>query len=177
MPRKVNLKSLKNLIQYQKRINPELIKNDLIGGLAREGKRLIMLAYASRGWNNRTKNLKDSYVSAVFVDGKLDESTVNFLSRTPEATRSNKGLRGRQEAMFFLEDIGARLKKKGICLVIGAAMPYSYKLEKDGYRVLANIHTDLSELATVGVKGLRYVTKYDLSKENPYLYRIDTKKI
>jgi hypothetical protein len=179
-PRRVSLSSIRQLRQYRSKIKPEVIKNDLIGGLAEEGRRLIMLAYASRGFENRTKNLKDSYVSAVFDGNRLIPETVRFISETPEATQAHtSGLKGREEAMLFLETMGRQIRRKeGLSLIIGATMFYSSILEnmKPPYRVLANIQTDLEELAKIGVKGLKYVTKYDLQGNNPYVYRVSRKK-
>lgn len=175
--RKVKLNSIRNLIQYRSRINPDKAREDLIGGLAEEGYRLIQLAYASRNWENRTKNLKDSYVSAVFENGVLVKDSVRFLSRMPEAEKTNRGWSGRDEANYFLDEIGGRLKKHGIALVVGAAMFYAHILEvKWKYRVLANIDSELRALAQYGVAGRKYVAKFDLDAENSIVYRLDRKR-
>lgn len=177
MPRKVSIKSIPNLKQYQKKINAELIKNDIIGSLDREGKRLIQLAYASREFENDTKNLKDSYCYGVFVDGKIVSS--GFLTSTPDATKTNRGWSGRVEADAFLEQVGARLKKNKISLVVGVALFYGSILEAGApplrrkYRVLANIEMDLRDLAQYGVRGNKYKARYAPDAEGSVVYRVD----
>lgn len=184
----VRINSLKNFAWAKSKLNPEAVKNDLINSLADEGLRLIRLAYASRDWKNRTKNLKDSYVSAVFEDGKLVSSSVRFLSPadSPEATQAHtSGLRGREEAMFFLEEVGSKLKRQkgtgGLALVIAATMPYASILEtpdeKWGYRVISHINTELQELISYGVTSIGYRAKYDLKKFGPSLYQMTGKYI
>lgn len=182
MARKVVIKSIKNLLQYRSKLNPEAVGKDFIESLAEEGRRIIMLAYASRGFNDRTKNLKDSYVSAVFKDGELIEDSIRFLNRDPkeqDATRAHtSGLWGREEAMYFLRDVKDRQPKEGYSLVIGVGMFYGSILEKKwGYRVLANAYTELEALKTRGIKSRKYLTYYSLDgKEKTYIYRVDSKR-
>lgn len=174
MPRVVKLNSIKQLRQYREWINVDAIKNDAIAALEREGKRLIQLAYASRGFENRTMNLKDSYCFGVFDGRKLVKS--GFLTRNPEAERENRGWNGRLEAEAFLEEIGSRQKREGLSLVIGVALFYGQILEdKWGYRVLANIHTELQELDQYGIQGVKYKAHYNVDSDYSIQYRRDNK--
>lgn len=177
MPRVVKINSIPNLVQYRKKIDADAVKNDVIGALDREGRRLIQLAYASREFENRTKNLKDSYCYGVFVGKDLIKS--GFLTSSPDATKTNRGWSGREEAEAFLSEIGDRINHERISLVIGVALFYGSILEegkpplRKKYRVLANIETDLRELMRYGVKGLKYKAKYDIDAENSVVYRVD----
>lgn len=167
--RKVNLNGLRQLTQYRSWINPEAIKKDIVRALEREGRRLIQLAYASRGFENRTKNLKDSYCYGVFIGKNLLSS--GFLTPNKDATETNRGWDGREEAIAFLERIGDKIEDPSrISLVIGVGLFYGGILEagepplRAKYRVLANIETDLQELAAYGINGYKYNVKYDFSK-------------
>ena len=176
----VRINSLKNLDWARSRLKPSAVKDDLINSLAEEGLRLIRLAYASRDWENRTKNLKDSYVSAVFDGNVLVERTIRFLSSDPDATQAHSsGLRGREEAGYFLAEVGAKLKKQknsGISLVIAATMPYASILESRnerwGFRVISHVNTELQELIRYGVTSIGYRAQYDLKNFGPSIYRI-----
>lgn len=52
-------------------------------GLANAGEDIINKAYQQRDWKNRTGNLHDSYVSAVFVNGVLvdGEKTIQIVGK------------------------------------------------------------------------------------------------
>lgn len=167
-PRKISLNSLRNLTTYRKMINAEKISNGLIQGLANKGEQLINMAYQQRSWENRTYNLHDSYVSAVFVDGKLDQSSIRFVDNGRQLSRyavdvGNYGTdhykgdpiqtNGREEAMEFLRAYEKRHRGRQarIQLVIGAAMYYSGILESKGYSVLANIEWGLLDVLRDGI--------------------------
>lgn len=179
MPRVVKIKSIPNLDQFRKKIDEEAIKNDTIGSLNREGRRLIQLAYASREFANQTNNLKDSYCYGVFVGKELRKS--GFLTDTPDATKTNRGWSGRDEANAFLSEVGSRFSRDQISLVVGVALFYGSILEagnpplRKKYRVLANIEMDLRDLIRSGVKGYKYKTVYDANAEYGVKYRVDKK--
>lgn len=61
------------------RISKDKYISKLVAELADEGEHIIKLAYESRGFKNRTKNLKDSYASAVYVDGKLRYNSIRYV--------------------------------------------------------------------------------------------------
>ena len=102
-----------------------------------------------------------------------------FLTKAPDATRTNRGWEGRIEAEAFLSEIGERFQPGSISLVIGVALFYGSILEEGApplrkkYRVLANIETDLRELAQFGVRGVKYKAVYNEDAENSIVYRID----
>ena len=177
MPRKVSIKSIANLKQYQKKINADAVKNDIIGALDKEGRRLIQLAYASREFENKTKNLKDSYCYGVFVGKNMLKS--GFLTSTPDATKTNRGWSGRVEAEAFLSQVGKRLNSGKISLIVGVALFYGSILEAGApplhrkYRVLANIEMDLRDLAQYGVGGNKYKARFSPAVEGSVTYRVD----
>ena len=165
MARKVSLNSLRNLKNFAKFFNPNNIKDGAIMALADKGEEIIRTAYWLRDWDNRTYNLYNSFVSAVFVDGKLDRRTVRFLEEEPRnpddptitTTRIVNGAtidNGRDEAWNFLDSYekGQKRGKGSVVLVIAAAMFYSGILESRGYQVLSNIVADLDELSRDGLK-------------------------
>lgn len=177
MPRKVSIKSIANLNQYRKKIDADAVKNDIIGALDKEGRRLIQLAYASREFENRTKNLKDSYCYGVFVGRNMVSS--GFLTSSPDAATTNRGWSGRVEAEAFLEQVGKRLKGDKISLVVGVALFYGSILEAGApplrrkYRVLANIEMDLRDLAQYGISGEKYKARFAPDAEGSVVYRVD----
>lgn len=66
-----SLRSLKAIQDVRKMIDTGRITRCLVVGLANAGEDIINKAYQRRDWKNRTGNLHDSYVSAVFVNGVL----------------------------------------------------------------------------------------------------------
>lgn len=165
MARKVSLNSLRNLKNFAKFFNPDNITEGTIMALADKGEEIIRIAYWLKDWDNRTYNLYNSFVSAVFVDGELDKRTVRFLEKDPHqpedktitTTRIVNGVtidNGRDEAWNFLASYekGKKRGKGSVVLVIAAAMFYSGILESSGYQVLSNIVADLDELSRDGLK-------------------------
>lgn len=61
------------------------LERELIRKLTEEGERIIKAAYTRRNWKNRTKNLKDSYGSAVYRNGVLLRNTKRFLTQNADA--------------------------------------------------------------------------------------------
>lgn len=177
MARKMHINSLKNLVQYRKAIRPDLVENDLINALAREGERIINLAYLSRGFKDRSYNLHDSYVSAVFKNGVWLKNTTRYVGEEKAkfaveydelASGDPEVGTGREEANRFLAKLQfSSGRPNSIALIIGAAMFYSGIVESLGYSVLANIETDLEELARKGVKGVKYLAHIDLDYASP----------
>lgn len=166
--RRVHINSLRNLIGYKKMINATKVSNALIMGLANKGEDIINKAYQRRDWNNRTGNLHDSYVSAVFVNGKLVEDTIRFVDDGREmskraievgtiGTKYYSGdpiqTSGHEEALEFLRAYKQRGRGKmdKIQLVVAAAMYYSGILESKGYTVISNIEWDLIDLLRDGI--------------------------
>lgn len=156
-------------------IKPKELSHGIRQALANKGEEIINKAYRSRDWNNRTYNLHDSYVSAVFVDGKLDASTIRYVDEGTELSKYAVDVgkvgskyydgdpiqtNGREEAEEFLKAYQKRNRAKGnrIQLVIAAAMFYSGILESKGFSVLANIEWDLFDLLQDGIQVDRLLT-------------------
>lgn len=164
--RVVNLNSIKNLKQYQSMMRPDLVERDFIQSLAREGQRIIELAYATRSFNNRTYHLHDSYVSAVFKNGVCLKDTIRFvgtemsrmsmqveLSGTSRKTR-DLHMSGREAAKKFIAKYQfAKGRKSGFALVIAAAAYYSGILEARDYKVISHVFSELENLQKFGVNG------------------------
>lgn len=164
MARTVRIKSLRNLLSYKGMFNPNTITDKVVEILANEGYLLIKKAYESKKWKNQTFNLHNSYVSAVFVKGKLRPKSVRFLSDEPKKPESDTkwlptdrpyGMidieNGRKEAENFLASYGRTHKTHGVRLVVAAAMFYSGILEAKRYRVLSTIQADLEDLSRDGL--------------------------
>ena len=177
MARKMHINSLRNLVQYRNAIRPDLVEDDLINALAREGQRIINLAYLSRGFKDRTYNLHDSYVSAVFKNGVWLKNTTRYVGEEKAEFALEYGElasgdpemgTGRDEANKFLAKLQfSPGRPNSIALVIGAAMFYSGIVESRGYSVLANVETDLEELSKRGLKGVKYLAHIDLDYASP----------
>ena len=159
MARKVSSRSILNLCKnWSSKRSSEAIIRNLIKSLANDGERVIKAAYESRNWKNRLNNLQDSYVSAVFYNGKLQEETVRYVNDEPQSKSGrdygwisdNVGdmyLTGRGEAENFLKSYQLRHNfEKGIRLVVVAAMFYASLLENKGYQVLSQIDYQLMKL-------------------------------
>jgi hypothetical protein len=133
---------------------------DLVNALAKLGGEAVLYAYRKKSFKNRTFNLHDSYGSAVYVNGVLQEGTMKyaggqmshrpgFLKQTggaPKKKRSKLGARnyrygknGRDVLHVFFRGNewykGHKFGKSGIVLVVVAAMWYAGMLAKKGYRV------------------------------------------
>ena len=115
-------------------------------------------------WRHRSRNLHDSFASAVYVNGILQEDSIYYIGG--EYSRSEYGgMTGREYARQYLED-PAEDVSGDIALLCIAAMPYAEYLEegthKGGYKIrvisgaadyiAANWHrvkTDLFEIKKV----------------------------
>lgn len=144
--------------------DPKRVTDKIVAILANEGYRIIKKAYDSKGWENRTYNLHNSYVSAVYVKGKLRSDSIRYLSNEPKPPKSEYAWKaenrpygdidienGRKEAENFLASYGRNHKTHGIRLVVAAAMFYSGFLEAKGYRVLSTVQADLESLSREGL--------------------------
>lgn len=132
---------------------------DLVNDLATLGWRASLAAYKAKTFTNRTFNLHDSYGSAVYVDGVLQERTIRYMGgqmstrhgttqQTPKGKRKSKlgpryyryGKSGREVLNVFFHGNdwykGHKFGKKGIVLVVVAAMWYAGMLAKKGYRIM-----------------------------------------
>lgn len=97
--------------------------------LAKLGYEAIKYAYDKKRFNHRTYNLHDSYVSAVYVKGMLEESSIRWVERSyskgGEAKWDYKT--GREYAIEYLR---AQHPRQEIAVLCVAAMPYAGFLER-----------------------------------------------
>lgn len=105
--------------------------------LAMIGEKAIQEAYQSRGFTNRTYNLKDSYGSAVYYNGALLDDTIRYIG-PPEAKTKRRGKSGREEVNKFFRDYSPT--PKGYEIVVIATMPYAGELETGGGRLKRKYH-------------------------------------
>lgn len=146
--------------------------NGMAMSLADAGERIIRKAYEAKDWKDRTYNLYNSYVSAVFYHGVLIDnaktvdgvsflgSTIRFAGEEDMSVPEDQRLRvvngititnGRDEAVNFLRSCEKPSHGEGMKLVVAAAMFYSGILESHGYHVLSQITSDLDALFTKGI--------------------------
>lgn len=162
---KTSISSLRNLNQYRKRlISPKAAKEEIAKYLLREGGFIITAAYHTRGFNNRTWNLHDSYVAVVFVDGEIYDKP-RFVGDAESDTPDPKTLTtGREEAEEFVELMKDEVPSEGVQLIIGAAMYYSGIVESRGYQVLAQIETELADILRRGMTAVKYLAHVRLDE-------------
>lgn len=174
--RRISINSLRNLRQYRdmfKIPDPEQFEMDAIMTLADIGEKIIKMAYSTKTYKDRTFNLRDSYVSAVFKNGRMVPNTNRYVgdpkstialeydllaSGDPEMTT------GREEADKFLAKWGfAAGRGGGLVLVVAAAMFYSGILESDKYNylVISHIDKELQELSARGFTTMKYKAHID----------------
>lgn len=186
--RRAVIRSLADINKYKKYfINWQELEIDSIRTLANIGGKIIKRAYASRSFQNRTKNLKDSYVSAVFNNGVLVKGTVRYVG-PPESTLAREFGEtasgdayyesGREAADRFLAKWGFSAGRPGgIVLVVAAAMFYSGILESikgGGYRVISHIRGDLEEVQRKGFTTMKYtahISPSDLEGFEPFILK------
>lgn len=84
-------------------------------------------------WTDVSRNLRDSFASAVYIDGVLQPDTVRYLSQSPTSKR------GREAANNYLNRIHPNKGKNIISVVVVAAMQYVQYLESGrhmgGYKI------------------------------------------
>jgi hypothetical protein len=166
--------SMKNLVHNAGYFNAEKLEEWIVKSLADEGERIIKKAYDEKGFTNRTGNLHDSYVSAVFYKGRLQGenskfgNTIRFVGDEMSSTSrkypnsevggETEATKGREEAKKFLQRMQFGHQPKGITLVVAAAMFYSNIVEELGYRVLSSVSADLEKLKSGGYNIRQYQT-------------------
>lgn len=140
--------------------DPNKIQWSIVQSLLKEGRKIILEAYESRKWENRTGNLKDSYVAAVISGGTvlgwtyIDQDHAEFDERDVITSTHNITVdSGRQEAINFVLSYASQhsRQKSKITLLVGVAMFYAGILESGGYKVLTNIDVNLQRIKDKGV--------------------------
>lgn len=110
---------------------------DTVQALSTLGYKAMMDAYAKRGFQHRTRNLHDSYGSAVYVDGVLVEKSIRYvggiLSRKVDPKTKKTG-RETLEDYFRSHRFGTTNHE--IVVIVVAAMYYAGILESQGRYVI-----------------------------------------
>lgn len=108
-------------------------EQDMVSALATLGYYAMMHAYGQKSFQHRTRNLHDSYASAVYVNGKLIESSIRYvggaLSRKVD---HNTKKTGRDTVNQYLQSHRFGASNNEIVLVVIAAMYYAGILEAGG---------------------------------------------
>ena len=164
MAKKVSINSLRNLRQYKDWIKVDELQKDIIGTLAKYGEKIINMAYATRTFENRTGNLHDSYVSAVFVNGNLQKDTIRYVGEEMSNVAREYDMmsngdpeqrNGREEAKLFLSKFQfAEGRPNGIVLVVAATMFYAGILEspKFNYLVISQVNQEMEAIKAAGLQ-------------------------
>ena len=166
--KKISINSLRQLRQYKDFIKPDELENDLINTLAEYGQKIINMAYRTSTYTDRTLNLRDSYVSAVFKNGTLVPGTKRYVTLTSKDSPSKNisvaysdmangdpELRtGREEADLFLSKFQfSSGRPSGITLVVAAAMFYGGIIEtKWNYKVISHVSNEMDRIAEIGIQ-------------------------
>ena len=151
------IKSLSELHQLAESLQAMNISEVLFDELINEGKRIIKTAYEKRDWNNKTFNLHDSYVAAVFYKGKLKRKyTFSPKSKSVRNYGEDKegtfAVSGKDEAENFIRSYTATHgNERGVSLVVAATMFYAGFLEDKGYRVISAASYEMDKLKHRGI--------------------------
>ena len=105
-------------------------EQDMVAALTTLGYYAMMNAYGKHSFTHRTRNLHDSYASAVYVNGRLIDSSIRyvggFLSREVDPTTKKTG---RETVNDYLRSHKFGATNNEIVLVVVAAMFYTGILE------------------------------------------------
>lgn len=135
---------------YKKYLPKDKVLQLMIEELTMYGEMVIEEAYKTATFKNRTFNLRDSYASAVFYEGKMVNGTLRTLGSPlalVDKTWYGRKVRGRNEATRFLRN-DYKPTGRGLSLVAIAAMPYREVLElRYKYRVISGANWMMRSLA------------------------------
>lgn len=109
-------------------------EQDMVAALTTLGYKAMTHAYAQRNYTHRTRNLHDSYASAVYLNGKLIESSIKYLRGSIGGFKRDRLTKktGRQTVNDYLHSHSFGAKNNEIVLVVVAAMYYAGILEAGG---------------------------------------------
>jgi hypothetical protein len=107
---------------------------------------LLKKAYKQSLFTNRTYNLADSYVWAVYYNGVLKDSGYLYVSKVAEEPSFYHGdeVNGRAMAEAFVNSYTPQTYM-GWDLVLAATTPYAKWLEKWNFYVLSSIYDEIVE--------------------------------
>lgn len=164
--------SLLNLENVRKSIDSKNFKPKLYEYLLNEGEYIMKKAYSERDWNNRTYNLHDSYVAAVFDNGQcVGYRTLDQKAKVRKGWFGPRGsgyygttkdhdfsLSGHEEAENFVMSYeSSHTNEKGVKLVVAAVMFYADILErklgrlKKKYKVISHVDGEFERLKSKGL--------------------------
>jgi hypothetical protein len=105
-------------------------EQDMVSALTTLGYYAMMDAYGKHSFTHRTRNLHDSYASAVYVNGNLIESSIRYVGGvvSKEADPVTKKT-GRETVNDYLHSHRYGAANNEIVLVVIAAMYYAGILE------------------------------------------------
>lgn len=110
-------------------------EQDMVEALTTLGYYAMMDAYGKHSFTHRTRNLHDSYASAVYVNGKLIESSIKHLRGSIGFKRDHvTGKTGRETVLDYLHSHRYGAANNEIVLVVIAAMYYAGILEAGGMK-------------------------------------------
>lgn len=122
--------------------------------LAKAAERAVKAAYDSKDFTDRTYNLHDSYAAAVYYNSELIVDSV-YVLEPQKATEPKdwygQSKSGHSEALDYFMNFKPR--KKGLTMVLIAAMPYADILEggKGGlrrkYKVISGANSIMRNIA------------------------------
>lgn len=131
MAKYVSAKELRDVLQ-KVRVTEE---RATVQKLAKLGYDAIMYAYNRKGFEHKTRNLHDSYGSAVYVNGNLIESSIRYIGG--ELSKKDDPLTkksGRETLNDFFKRSHYGRAKGEMVLVCVAAMHYTKYLEEGRHR-------------------------------------------
>lgn len=96
----------------------------------------------NNAWDDITGNLRDSFGSAVYINGELQRDTIRFANENPVGGRTRDAIdsrSGREALIDYFNKIHPGRGKNNIMLICVAAMYYANLLEKGwhggGYKI------------------------------------------
>ena len=164
--------SLLNFENVRKALDPRKFTDNLCEYLLNEGEAVMKKAYEQKDYTDRTYNLHDSYVAAVFNNGKC----YGYRTLDPQATvrtgwygamgdkhygttkDGDFSLSGHEEAENFIRSYEASHgRENGVKLVVAADMFYADILEqkqgrlKRKYKVISHVSSEFDRLQSRGL--------------------------
>lgn len=151
---------------------------DLVNDLATLGYKAIMYAYKEGAagesykepvrdgkWRHRTRNLHDSFGSAVFVNGRLVEDSIRYvggeLSRKKDRITAQTG---RESLLEYFHSNPPEARFKPITLICTAAMYYTKYLEEGTHNGHYKIQVISGARDYIERNWERFITNKDLRK-------------
>ena len=108
-------------------------EQDMVAALTTLGYYAMMDAYSKRSFQHRSRNLHDSYASAVYVNGNLIKSSIRYVGgQLSRRVDHNTKKTGRETVNDYLRSHSFGGANNEIVLVVVAAMYYAGILEAGG---------------------------------------------